>query len=101
MKKLSMLILVLAFMLAGCNSETKTLKVFNWGVYMDSTLIDEFEEEYNVRVVYDEFDSNESMYTKLMSGEKYDVIVPSDGLKMVNEKKLHPIPSPSIRTTPQ
>ena len=46
MKKLSMLILVLAFMLAGCNSETKTLKVFNWGVYMDSTLIDEFEEEY-------------------------------------------------------
>ena len=78
MKKLSMLILVLAFMLAGCNSETKTLKVFNWGVYMDSTHIDEFEEEYNVRVVYDEFDSNESMYTKLMSGEKYDVIVPSD-----------------------
>ena len=44
MKKLSMLILVLAFMLAGCNSETKTLKVFNWGVYMDASLIDEFED---------------------------------------------------------
>lgn len=90
MKKLSMLILVLAFMLAGCNSETKTLKVFNWGVYMDSTLIDEFEEEYNVRVVYDEFDSNESMYTKLMSGEKYDVIVPSDYMvqRLIEENQL-------------
>lgn len=90
MKKLSMLILVLAFMLAGCNSETKTLKVFNWGVYMDASLIEEFEKEYNVRVVYDEFDSNESMYTKLMSGEKYDVIVPSDYMvqRLIKENLL-------------
>ena len=90
MKKISMLILALAFMLAGCNSETKTLKVFNWGVYMDDSLIDEFENEYNVRVVYDEFDSNESMYTKLMSGEKYDVIVPSDYMvqRLIEENLL-------------
>ena len=90
MKKMSMLILVLAFMLAGCNSETKTLKVFNWGVYMDASLIDEFEKEHNVRVVYDEFDSNESMYTKLMSGEKYDVIVPSDYMvqRLIEENLL-------------
>lgn len=90
MKKISMLILALAFMLAGCNSETKTLKVFNWGVYMDDSLIDEFENEHNVRVVYDEFDSNESMYTKLMSGEKYDVIVPSDYMvqRLIEENLL-------------
>jgi len=93
MKKFSMLILVLVFMLAGCNSETKTLKVFNWGVYMDASLIEEFEEEYNVRVVYDEFDSNESMYTKLMSGEKYDVIVPSDYMvqRLIEENLLQKI----------
>jgi spermidine/putrescine transport system substrate-binding protein len=93
MKKFSMLILALAFMLAGCNSETKTLKVFNWGVYMDASLIDEFEEEYNVRVVYDEFDSNESMYTKLMSGEKYDVLVPSDYMvqRLIEENLLQKI----------
>ena len=99
MKKLSMLILVLAFMLAGCNSETKTLKVFNWGVYMDSTLIDEFEEEYNVRVVYDEFDSNESMYTKLMSGEKYDVIVPSDYMvqRLIEENQLQKLDKSVVR----
>ncbi len=90
MKKFSMLILALAFMLAGCNSETKTLKVFNWGVYMDDTLIGEFEKEHNVRVVYDEFDSNESMYTKLMSGEKYDIIVPSDYMvqRLIDENLL-------------
>jgi len=45
---------------------------------------------YNVRVVYDEFDSNESMYTKLMSGEKYDVIVPSDYMvqRLIEENLL-------------
>lgn len=90
MKRISMLILVLAFMLAGCDSDTKTLKVFNWGVYLDASLIEEFEEEHNVRIVYDEFDSNESMYTKLMSGEKYDVIVPSDYMvqRLIEENLL-------------
>ena len=93
MKKLSMLILVLVFILTGCNSNEKTLKVFNWGVYIDETLIEEFEEEYGVRVVYDTFDSNESMYTKLMSGEVYDVLVPSDYMvqRLIDENLLQPL----------
>ena len=93
MKKLSMLILVLVFILPGCNSNEKTLKVFNWGVYIDETLIEEFEEEYGVRVVYDTFDSNESMYTKLMSGEVYDVLVPSDYMvqRLIDENLLQPL----------
>ena len=93
MKKLSMLILVLVFILTGCNNNEKTLKVFNWGVYIDETLIEEFEEEYGVRVVYDTFDSNESMYTKLMSGEVYDVLVPSDYMvqRLIDENLLQPL----------
>ncbi len=56
----------------------KTLKVYNAGEYIDRTLISEFESKYDCRVIYETFDSNESMYTKVMSGEKYDIIIPSD-----------------------
>lgn len=56
----------------------KTIKVYNAGEYIDRSLISEFEGRYNCRVIYETFDSNESMYTKVMSGEKYDVIIPSD-----------------------
>ena len=56
-------------------------------------MIEEFEEEYGVRVVYDTFDSNESMYTKLMSGEVYDVLVPSDYMvqRLIDENLLQPL----------
>lgn len=72
--------LTLLISLSACSSVdvTKTLKVFNWGVYLDESLITEFEETYHVDVVYEEFDSNETMYTKLQSGEVYDVLYPSD-----------------------
>lgn len=58
--------------------EKKTLKVYNAGEYIDDTLLEKFEEENDCTVIYETFDSNESMYTKVMSGEKYDIIVPSD-----------------------
>ena len=79
MKKL-FVALTLLVGLTACSSaeETETLKVFNWGVYIDESLIAEFEDAYNVEVIYEEFDSNESMYTKLLSGESHDVLYPSD-----------------------
>lgn len=71
--------LTLMMGLSACSqAQPKTLKVFNWGVYIDETLIKEFEEANKVTVIYDTFDSNETMYTKLLSGEKYDVLYPSD-----------------------
>ena len=60
------------------SGEKQTLKVYNAGEYIDDSLIEAFEEENNCTVIYETFDSNESMYTKVMSGEKYDVIIPSD-----------------------
>lgn len=54
------------------------LKVYNAGEYIDEELIAAFEEEYNCKVIYETFESNEAMYTKMMSGEKYDIIIPSD-----------------------
>lgn len=54
------------------------LKVYNAGEYIDLGLLEEFEQEYDCTVVYETFESNEMMYTKLSSGETYDILVPSD-----------------------
>lgn len=79
MKKFIALVCI-AFMLVGCTASApkEVLRVFNWGSYMDPQLITDFEAEYGVEVVYEEFDSNESMYLKVENDGKYDVLVPTD-----------------------
>ncbi len=57
---------------------SNTLNVFNSGEYIGEDVISNFEKMYNVRVNYDTFTTQEEMYTKLMGGSSYDVIVPSD-----------------------
>lgn len=65
--------------MAGCGSkEAAVLKVYNAGEYIDKALLTDFEKENNCTVIYETFDSNEAMYTKVMSGQNYDVIIPSD-----------------------
>lgn len=104
MKKLSILLATTLLVLTGCSnggSETTdknttgcdTLKVFNWGELIGDGVIQQFEEEYGVKVIYDLFDSNETMYTKLKSGDAYDVLVPSDYMieRLIKEDMLQPI----------
>ena len=69
------------------------LNVYNWGEYIDKQVITNFEKEYKVRVNYSLFSSNEEMYTKLMSGASYDVLVPSDYMieRLIKENMLQPI----------
>jgi len=69
---------LVGFAAVTMNGGVQTLKVYNAGEYIDDSLITAFEEEYGCKVIYETFDSNESMYTKVMSGEKYDIIIPSD-----------------------
>ena len=53
--------------------------VYNWGDYIDESILKDFEEEYGIRVVYDTYATNEDMYVKIKSGgSTYDVIFPSD-----------------------
>ena len=88
---LGMLSLALAAgLLTACGSGQKTgaeegsgednkLYVYNWGEYIDESVIDEFEEETGIEVVYDLFETNEEMYPIIEAGAvKYDVICPSD-----------------------
>ncbi|MCD8326366.1 MAG: ABC transporter substrate-binding protein [Lachnospiraceae bacterium] len=83
-----------ALMLSGCDSSGKaTLKVYNAGEYMDTSLLTQFEKEFDCNVVYETFDSNESMYTKILSGESYDVLIPSDYMieRLIKEDYLQEI----------
>ena len=69
------------------------LRVFNSGEYVDTKLIDNFEEKYDCKVVYETYDSNESLYTKLQSGSEYDIVVPSDYMieRLIKEGQLQKI----------
>lgn len=69
------------------------LRVYNSGEYVDSELIERFEEENDCQIIYETYDSNESMYTKLQSGSEYDILVPSDYMieRLVKEKFLKKI----------
>lgn len=70
-----------------------TLNVFNWNEYIGDNVIRNFEKKYNVRVNYSLFDSNEAMYTKLLSDTRYDILVPSDYMieRLMEEKLIQPL----------
>ncbi len=74
---LTMLILIAS--LSGCAQDKIVLNVFNWGEYIDKELLTKFEQETGIGIVYELFDTNESMMAKLEAGgTDYDVIFPSD-----------------------
>lgn len=79
-----------------------TLKVYNWGEYIDPEVNQAFEEKYGVKIIYDTFDSNELMYTKLQGGESYDVLVPSDYMieRLIKEDLLQPLDHTRISNLP-
>jgi spermidine/putrescine transport system substrate-binding protein len=97
LRSVLLLVLLTAFagVSAGCGGETqKTLKVYNWGDYIDKSVIDDFEKEYKIKVIYDEFATNEDMYAKLKAGgSDYDVVIPSDYMikRMIDEGMLQKI----------
>lgn len=81
MKKIIIFItaLILVVSLSACSGSTETLYVLNWGEYMDLDLVEQFEEEFDVKVVYEEVGSNEEMEVKIKAGTtKYDIVIPSD-----------------------
>lgn len=82
----------LAGLLGGGTSEAQIVNVYNWGEYMDESLLEQFEAETGYKVVYTTFDSNESMYSRLKT-ESYDVIIPSDYMvaRLINEGMIQPL----------
>ena len=73
------------------SAEDNQVIVYNWGEYIDPDVLDMFEEETGIQVVYEEFETNEIMYPKIKSGAvSYDVICPSDYMiqKMIDNDLL-------------
>jgi spermidine/putrescine transport system substrate-binding protein len=102
MKKI-LFILSLSLMLLGCSSSvdrSQILKVYNWADYIDEDLIEEFEDWYEectgekVDILYQTFDINETMLSKIELGhEDYDVVCPSDYIieRMLRNDLLLPL----------
>lgn len=87
---------------AGCGKKSSnaytgdnnTLYVYNWGEYIDPDVINMFEEENGINVVYDLFETNEEMYPVIAAGGViYDAVCPSDYMikKMWQNDLLRPI----------
>lgn len=75
---------------AGSAGSKDTITVYNWGEYIDPDLLKQFTEETGIKVIYETFDSNEAMMTKVeQGGSAYDVAVPSEYMvEMMKEKDL-------------
>jgi len=84
--------LLAAVVLLGHNTRSdRVVNVCSWGEYIDTELIDQFEEETGIRVNYQTVESNETLYSLLKSGGgDYDVIVPSDYMiaRLIEEDML-------------
>jgi len=104
MKRIVFLLTALMIVFTGCaknpeNDPNKpfagtTINVYNWGDYIAEDTIERFTKETGIKVVYETFDSNESMYAKYKSGAvNYDVLIPSDYMieKLIAENELLPL----------
>lgn len=79
MKKSLMLLVgtgLLVSSLTACSNKP-VLKVYNWGEYIDLSLLSEFQSKYDCKVSYQNFSSNELAITT-MQKSTFDIIVPSD-----------------------
>lgn len=74
------------------SDESNQLIIYNWGEYIDPDVITMFEEETGIDVIYEEYETNESMYPKVSSGAvAYDLVCPSDYMiqRMIEEDLLY------------
>lgn len=93
--------IIAALIFIGCSDDRSSiLKVYNWADYIDEELLDEFEQWYleetgeEVEIIYQTFDINETMLSKIELGhEDYDVVCPSDYIieRMLKNNLLLPI----------
>lgn len=100
MRKLIASVFCLSVLLGCSTDRSSILKVYNWGDYIDETVLPEFEQWYEeqtgekISVVYQTFDINETMLSKIEKGhEDYDVVCPSDYIieRMLMNDLLLPI----------
>ncbi len=76
--KTSMLKLGTALALVATAATAEEVRVYNWSDYIDEDLLAKFEADTGIELIYDVFDSNEVLETKMLAGGSgYDVVVPT------------------------
>ena len=64
--------------LIALTAAAQEVRVYNWSDYIDEALLEQFEAETGYDLIYDVFDSNELLETRMLAGGSgYDVVVPS------------------------
>lgn len=84
---------------SGQNHPQVELNVFNWSEYLPQSVIEQFEQQYNIKVNYSTFSSNEEMLAKLMAGgSQFDLVVASDYMVdiLAKQKLIQPIDKSKI-----
>ncbi|SEW24886.1 putrescine transport system substrate-binding protein [Aliiroseovarius sediminilitoris] len=68
----------IALAMGASAATAEEVRVYNWSDYIDEDLLAKFEEETGIDLIYDVFDSNEVLETKMLAGGSgYDVVVPT------------------------
>ena len=103
MKKHILTFLFLILILTGCSSKNYSngnLNVLNWSSYIPDSIIKDFEQEYNIKVNYGTYSSNEELLAKITSSKEgtYDLIFPSDYMVelMINKNIIQKIDKSKI-----
>lgn len=97
-------VVLLLFLLTGCYNagepRERVLKIYNWADYIGDSVLEDFQAYYkeqtgeDIRIVYQTFDINEIMLTKIEKGhEDFDVVCPSEYIieRMLKKHLLQPI----------
>lgn len=104
MKKILSIFILSGLLLTGCYNtgepRGKVLKIYNWADYIGEGVLEDFQAYYkeqtgeDIRIVYQTFDINEIMLTKIEKGhEDFDVVCPSEYIieRMLRKDLLLPI----------
>ena len=76
--KNALMLCTAALALGASMAAAEEVRVYNWSDYIDEALLEKFEQETGLELVYDVFDSNEVLETKMLAGGSgYDVVVPT------------------------
>jgi putrescine transport system substrate-binding protein len=75
---IAFLIVFLALLAPAAKAADRTINFYNWSNYIAPGVLDDFTRETGIKVVYDTFDANETLETRLLAGKSgYDVVVPT------------------------
>jgi putrescine transport system substrate-binding protein len=69
---------MLALLAPAAKAQQRTVNFYNWSNYIAPGVLEDFTRETGIKVVYDTFDANETLETRLLAGKSgYDVVVPT------------------------